>query len=131
MKIELDIDPIPAPRPRLSKFSVYNTSAYTEYKETIKLMLRKMFYGKDTWHDGAIKIDIDFYIPMPKSWSQKKKEKLINQYHLQKPDKDNFEKPISDCMEGIFFKDDCQVADGRVIKRWADMGKIIINIMEA
>ncbi|CAM8324105.1 RusA family crossover junction endodeoxyribonuclease [Enterobacter asburiae] len=66
---------------------------------------------------------VTFIIPMPKSWSQKKRAQLNGQAHQQKPDKDNLEKALLDAI----FDDDSRVWDGRVTKLWGEKGQIIIG----
>lgn len=66
---------------------------------------------------------IIFVMPMPKSWSKKKKAEMDGKGHQQTPDKDNLEKGLLDAV----FKDDCRVWDGRVTKIWGEKGKIIIK----
>lgn len=39
-----------------------------------------------------------FYLPMPKSWTKKKKEMMLGQFHCQKPDLGNLEKAGEDAM---------------------------------
>ena len=56
------------------------------------------------------------YFPMPKSWSNAKREKMAGTYHRQKPDRDNIDKAILDAL----WKEDSCIADGRMIKRWDD-----------
>lgn len=52
---------------------------------------------------------ITYYMPLPKSWSEKKKNKMLNQPHVSRPDIDNLLKFTFDCMNGIVFKDDSQI----------------------
>lgn len=65
---------------------------------------------------------IIFIIKMPKTLPKKKKAKLINRPHQQKPDKDNFYKALLDAVYG----EDCVVWDNRITKIWGDVGRIII-----
>ncbi len=64
-----------------------------------------------------------FYIPMPKSWSKKKKEKFHCQPHRQKPDIDNLLKGIMDAV----LVEDSHIHDIRAKKWWGYTGKIYIN----
>ena len=66
---------------------------------------------------------VTFYLPMPKSWSKKKKSQKLNTLHQQKPDSDNLLKALLDSI----FKDDAHIADIRVTKIWSDVGKISIK----
>lgn len=68
-----------------------------------------------------------FVIPMPPSWSKKKRSEMDGKPHQTKPDKDNLEKALLDAI----FEDDCRIWDGRVTKLWGEAGKIIIQEMAA
>ncbi|MGL4446340.1 MAG: RusA family crossover junction endodeoxyribonuclease [Aeromonas sp.] len=70
---------------------------------------------------------VTFYLPMPKSWSAKKRLAMLNQPHQQKPDKDNLEKALLDAL----FEDDCRIWDGRVSKRWGNEGQIVVGSIAA
>ncbi len=63
---------------------------------------------------------ITFYIPMPKSWSKKKKASHANQPHKQKPDSDNLIKALFDAAH----KEDSFIYDFRATKLWAVEGAI-------
>lgn len=56
------------------------------------------------------------YLPMPKSWSEKKREAMMGQLHRQKPDSDNISKALFDAL----FKSDCGIATGSFRKCWDD-----------
>ena len=66
---------------------------------------------------------ITFHLPMPSSWSEKRKKSMEGKPHQQTPDKDNLEKALLDAVYG----NDCVVWDSRVTKRWARNGAIEIN----
>lgn len=69
-------------------------------------------------------MDIYFYLPMPDSWSAKKKLKMNHTPHQQKPDLDNLVKALFDAL----CEDDCHIWRlSRVEKRWAKAG--VINIL--
>jgi Holliday junction resolvase RusA-like endonuclease len=66
---------------------------------------------------------IIFILPMPKSWSKKKKKAMDGMPHQQIPDVDNLGKSILDSL----FKDDSHIYDIRLSKFWGRSGKIIIK----
>lgn len=66
---------------------------------------------------------VTFVLPMPASWSTKKRAAMNGKPHQQKPDKDNLEKALLDAV----FQDDCRVWDGRVTKIWGQAGQIIVQ----
>ena len=62
-------------------------------------------------------------IPMPASWSAKKRAAMFGKPHEQTPDKDNLEKAILNAVYG----QDKSVWDGRVTKVWGVEGAIIVR----
>ena len=71
--------------------------------------------------DGA---QIIFRLPMPKSWSKKKRAEFNGKYHKQKPDLSNLLKAIEDAV----MADDSAISSYRSLeKRWAETGSIEIK----
>jgi Holliday junction resolvase RusA-like endonuclease len=66
---------------------------------------------------------IIFILPMPKSWSKKKKQLMDGKAHMDKPDLDNLLKSLSDAL----YSDDSGIWDVHMTKRWGREGKIIIE----
>lgn len=64
-----------------------------------------------------------FVMPMPSSWSSKKRAAHDGQPHRQKPDIDNLQKALLDAL----FDDDAQIWDIRASKIWGEDGQIIIQ----
>ena len=67
-----------------------------------------------------------FNIPMPKSWSKKKKKEMINTNHKQKPDIDNLVKGLMDAL----LKEDSHVHTVFARKVWTEEGSIIFCNMK-
>ncbi|ANI82395.1 RusA family crossover junction endodeoxyribonuclease [Kosakonia oryzae] len=66
---------------------------------------------------------ITFILPMPASWSKKKRAEMNGKPHQVKPDKDNLEKALLDAL----FENDAHIWDSRVTKLWGESGQIIIE----
>ena len=64
-----------------------------------------------------------FVLPMPPSWSKKKRSLMDGKPHQQQPDKDNLEKALLDAI----FGEDSHIWDGRVTKIWGETGQMIIR----
>lgn len=64
---------------------------------------------------------LKFHLPMPKSWSAKKRTEYLNRPHRSKPDVDNLLKAFLDCLcpDG-----DAMVWDVRASKFWSEEGHI-------
>lgn len=68
---------------------------------------------------------IAFYLPMPASWSKRKRAALDGQPHQQKPDCDNLLKAVMDAL----LEDDSVVwSIAGIEKRWAQEGRIVVRI---
>lgn len=69
---------------------------------------------------GPIEVTIDVYVAVPASWSQKKREAALagDLLPLGKPDVDNIAKLQMDALKGLLWRDDTQVTDLTVRKRY-------------
>lgn len=66
---------------------------------------------------------ITFVLPMPASWSKKKRQQHNGQPHQAKPDCDNMLKALMDAL----YEDDAHIWDCRITKVWGEIGQIIIR----
>ena len=66
--------------------------------------------------------DLTFDIPIPKSWTRKRKELMAEEGHTQKPDLDNYVKTILDACNGVVYEDDSQITCITAMKSWAPEG---------
>lgn len=76
--------------------------------------------------EGPVSVEIDEWRAKPKSWSEKKKHAAI--YVTGKPDCDNLSKLICDAMNGIVYRDDSQISDLEVHRRYSVHGEEHVNI---
>lgn len=69
-------------------------------------------------------MEMIFFLPMPKSWSEKKRQKMNHAPHQSKPDLDNLVKAVLDAL----CDEDCHIWRLRgASKRWAHEG--VVNIL--
>ena len=81
--------------------------------------------------EGPLWMHITAFAPLPKSASKALRELTArgNAYFTTKPDWDNVGKIIGDALNGVAWRDDSQVADGRVIKRYTlDNPRVVVSI---
>lgn len=115
--LTIPLAPYPAPRPRFSKYGTYNPKKYTDHKKAISALAKGVF----TPTEKPVKLIVFFYMPIPESWSKKKKLESVGKYHIFRPDADNLLKTIKDALNGIAYKDDSQVAITVTHKIYADV----------
>lgn len=112
----------PVPKPRMTRGDKYPpfrdpVQRYWDFKD--ECTLRKVEVPEANAH-------ITFHIPMPPSWSKKKRAEMEGKPHKSRPDKDNLEKALLDAVH----EEDSHVWDSRVTKRWAVEGAIEIVDMD-
>jgi len=122
---KININPTAASRPRVGRRGVFYPKAHTDFKRDFLRLL-----GAKKLLSGALKIQIEFTIKIPKSWTKKKKAEMLGKYHTQTPDADNLSKLPMDCMNGYFYKDDSQIAVLIAVKKWGEVGSIEFQIEE-
>lgn len=68
-------------------------------------------------------LEITFWLPMPRSWSRAKRERMRGEPHRVKPDLDNLTKGFVDALHPR----DQEVWSCCAAKRWADRGCVVIT----
>ena len=129
-----NISPVPASRPRVTRWGTYYGKKYKQFKLEMGVLLidsdKKNSVNPVTWLDGLISADMTFFVPMAKSWSNKKKSSKNGQFCDNNSDLDNYEKAILDSLNGIYFHDDKQIVQQSSQKIWAEQGSIKIILKE-
>ena len=64
-----------------------------------------------------------FILPMPKSWSKKKRAAMLGQPHQGKPDADNMLKALWDAVH----QEDKHIFHADALKFWGEEGQILIE----
>lgn len=117
-------------RPRFSR----RTGAVYTPKETVlyEHLIRDEYIaagGKTL--NGAIRIRIDIYHGISKSFSKKKRAALLSSTEpiMKKPDVDNITKIVLDALNGIAYADDVQVIQTIATKvSYADEPRIVVEV---
>lgn len=120
-------------RPRMN---TRTGKAYTPTKtKTYEYLIRQWFlynYPNFEMTLSSVKITIIAYFDIPKSMSNKKREKMLNNEirPMKKPDIDNITKIVLDALNKFVYKDDTQVIELEVKKYYADLPKVYVKIEE-
>lgn len=78
--------------------------------------------------EGPVYLTVTAYFAFPKSMSAKKKAEKLIHWHTSRPDGDNCLKAVCDGLNGIVWKDDCQVAFAKIAKEYADVPRLEIIV---
>lgn len=119
----LDINPMG--KPRMTQRDRWKqrpvVSAYWAFRDVVRYQLSGREVGK---LGGAVWFE--FYVPMPRSWSRKKRLEMCGKAHTQRPDIDNFIKAMLDAM----YVDDSGVWLCGGGKYWSEKGRVEIYKMK-
>lgn len=111
MKFTIPIPPRPKQRPRFTNGHTYTPKETIEYEAVVGFYARRSLKQPLS---GALRVRMDFYLPIPKSWSKAKKTAAERGdiRPASKPDIDNLAKAILDGMNGgIAYADDSQIVE--------------------
>jgi Holliday junction resolvase RusA-like endonuclease len=114
----------PTSKPRMVRSDKWKkravTDSYWAFKDELKLRANLMGLKTLPSEIGSI----TFIVPMPDSWSEKKKKEFDEQAHKQRPDLDNFLKGLQDCL----CSEDSHIwRIDNLCKLWGREGKLIIT----
>lgn len=116
--------PVAKGRPRFARrgnfVSTYSPEKTVNYENLVKVYASQAMQGQEPMV-GAVLVVIIIHLAPPASWSQKKQRSALNGgiYPTSKPDLDNTIKLLMDACNEIVWKDDKQVTDLMVTKRYA------------
>lgn len=116
-KIEIPIQPKPAPRITHQGRFTKTAKSYYKYKNAIRLFCEANNFVLSE------KVRITFYMPIPKSISKKEKAKRLGNPHKFKPDLDNLCKGVWDSLA----VEDGYIHYAILKKIWSETGKIVIE----
>jgi Holliday junction resolvase RusA-like endonuclease len=126
-------DPVAKGRPRAFRRGVgigFHTPQKTAtYENLIRFCCSNAVSGLFL---GALSVDIGVILPVPKSWSKKRRtEALVGFVHpTKRPDTDNYLKSALDGMNGVAYADDSQVVRVSIEKRYGDQPRMMIRVTE-
>ena len=87
MKVTFHVTPVPASRPRVTRWSTFYGKKYTEFKAAMEI-------AKGDIHclplENNVYAKLDFFVQIPKSWSKKKKEAKNGKFCNNNADIDNY-----------------------------------------
>ena len=121
MEVTFNIIPVPASRPRVTRWSTYYGKKYTNFKEEMLSLTSDIVF---TPLEGNIFAQLQFNVPIPKSWTKKKKEAKNGAYCDNHADIDNYCKAILDSLNGVYYEDDKQIVMLQATMLWATEASI-------
>ena len=117
----------PCPKPRMTKADRWrkrqSVLKFFAFRDAVRQ------WPRETMHNKILEMEsfeIEFHVPMPKSWSKRKRGYMNGAAHQQRPDLDNYLKAWKDSV----FEEDSVVWRVKASKMWTDgLGHIIVNYL--
>ena len=129
-------EPIGKGRPKFRRVGQY-TQTYTpkktvEYENLVRLQYQLSCKGTYFDDDANLFIHVNCYMSIPQSTSKKKRQEMMNGKirPLKKIDWDNAGKIIADALNGVAYKDDSHIVDGRVVKFYSERPRCEVIIAD-
>lgn len=132
ISFEVPGEPVAKERPRTNMATgvVYTPDKTKNYEETVKWCYQMAAHGARFPDNEPLSMLVVAYRPIPKSASAKKKSLMRAgaERPITKPDWDNVGKIVSDALNGIAYRDDSQIVDARVVKRYSDNPMVKVSV---
>jgi len=117
---------------RRGKFITMYTPEKTVNYESLVAHAAHIAMGGRELIQGAVSVELDIRLPIPESWSIKKKMQAIQGLLMptKKPDIDNIFKACADGMNSVVYKDDVQIVETKQRKRYAETPGVVVIVRE-
>ncbi len=136
MKIEFTVfgEPAGKGRPRFNRRSgrTYTPEKTISYESWVRWSYTEKYHKFRFTDRSMLVVDIKAYYSIPASDSNAEKERKLSGKRLpiKKPDWDNIGKIICDALNGIAYRDDAQIVDGRTRKYYSDNPRVVVTIWD-
>ena len=112
-----DINPVPASRPRVSKYGTYYLATYRDFKDKMRQLIAQAphLYKK---YEGLLKVKVTCSVKQP--------GKTIRL--SPSGDVDNYAKAVLDSLNGVLWVDDDQIINLTVSKEFDSEGSIRVEV---
>jgi len=127
MKVTYYVNPVPAARPRVTRWSTFYPKKYTQFKSDMEMAVGNTYFIP---FKRNVYAKLDFFVKIPKSWSKKKKESKNGKFCDNNADIDNYCKAILDSLNGIYYEDDRQIVMLRARIYWSELPRIECEFLE-
>jgi len=123
-------EPVAKGRPRATRRGILYTPAHTRKYEAHGRLAAQLAMGERPPIEGPVRLELLAALPIPASWSQRKRTLAITGDVLpcSRPDLDNYLKSALDSINEIVVRDDSQVVEFTARKRYSASPKMILTI---
>lgn len=127
--------PVGKGRPKFARrgnfVTAYTPEKTASYENLVKIYAAEAMQGRELL-TGPVEVRMFLFVTPPASWSGKKRINALNGgiFPTSKPDIDNTVKGLADACNEIVWKDDKQIVDLTVCKRYAETARAMVQVTE-
>jgi Holliday junction resolvase RusA-like endonuclease len=119
VNVFIPVVPVPASRPRVSKWGTYYGKTYKLFRSQMRAWLEKHWTPRPFEIErGPLVVTVFALVPKPKTTKRS----------WPKGDVDNYAKAVLDALNGWVWEDDDQILTLHVYKQWVDRSRAGIRI---
>ena len=125
-------EPVAKGRPRFTRQGrTYTPKRTHDYESEVKAMA-KAAMGSSEPLETPVSVFVHVTFPVPQSYSKKRTEACLNGFerHTKRPDLDNIVKSITDGMNEVVYKDDCQITSIHATKVYGTTAMVEVLVKE-
>lgn len=126
-----EVHGVPVPQ-KQTQFVRATGVAYNPSKKDIEMFQWQIMpFAPSSVLLSAIEMHLTFYLPIAASTSRRLRMQMLNGVVLptKKPDFDNLAYLVTNALKGIVYKDDAQVTDCIIRKRYSDKPRTVVKII--
>jgi Holliday junction resolvase RusA-like endonuclease len=135
MTVIIEVPGKPVPKARANVVRIGNkTMAFTpeqtrSYEAEIRHFAHQAMEGRPLIN-GALAMVIQVFLPVPPSWSDKKRQECLDQkiFPAVRPDLDNIEKSVLDACQCVVYPNDSQVVVKHAMKLYSEKPLLRIKV---
>jgi Holliday junction resolvase RusA-like endonuclease len=130
VRIEIPGIPLPWKAPYVGAHGAYSprTALMHQLRQIVKPQVKSMLPKSEK----GLRLDVDFFLPIAKSTSKKKREKMLNGEirPTKTPDRSNLLKLLEDLLQGVAYENDCLIVEGETKKFYDENPRTVIDVKE-
>ena len=132
---KLDADPVGKQRARYARrgnfVQTYTPDKTRNYEALLKEAAIEAM-GSSEPLETPVSLYLYIRVPIPKSFSKKKVQECLNgsEQPIKKPDSSNVLKSVEDAMNGVVYKDDCQIINHHITRVYSTLSGVDICVKE-
>ncbi|SCW91860.1 RusA family crossover junction endodeoxyribonuclease [Pseudomonas sp. NFACC05-1] len=127
-------EPIGKGRPKIGRVGgharMFTPTKTANYESLIAVVAHEAMQGRELIA-GPVLLEMKIFVAVAASWSKKKTTEALQGLVMptKKPDADNVLKAICDGINGIVFKDDVQVVNVSLSKRFSETPGVSVRVV--